>query len=73
MTKTLFSLSAALFSLATSVAAQTYRDHRLSGSDAQLLGQSDAPAWAYVNIPMSDHSSTEIRASGRWAGGKGND
>jgi nicotinate-nucleotide adenylyltransferase len=54
----------------TSVAAQTYRNHRLSGSDAQLLGQSDAPAWAYVNIPMSDHSSTEIRASGRWIGGK---
>jgi len=54
----------------TSVAAQIYRADRLSGSDAQLLGQADAPAWAYVNIPMSDLSSTEIRASGRWSGGK---
>ena len=54
----------------TSVAAQIYRAHRLSGSDAQLLGQADAPAWVYVNIPMSDLSSTEIRASGRWVGEK---
>ena len=57
----------------TSVAAQIYRADRLGGSDAQLLGQADAPAWAYVNIPMSDLSSTEIRASGRWVGGKGSD
>ena len=54
----------------TSVAAQIYRADRLNGSDAQLLGQAEAPAWAYVNIPMSELSSTEIRASGRWAGGK---
>jgi nicotinate-nucleotide adenylyltransferase len=30
------------------------------------LGRLDAPAWSFVNVPMSDQSSTAIRARGEW-------
>ena len=49
-----------------SVAARTYRRYRLKGPKIRLLGQSPAPAWAYLNVPLVNLSSTEIRESGDW-------
>ena len=50
-------------------AARMYREDRLIGRAAQLLGRADAPAWAFVNLPMSQSSSTAIRNAGEWANG----
>jgi len=50
-----------------SKAARMYREDRLIGQAAQLLGQATAPAWAFTNLPMSQMSSTAIRAAGKWA------
>jgi nicotinate-nucleotide adenylyltransferase len=49
-----------------SVAAQRYENARLPGVGAQLLAQGDAPRWCYINLPLSDASSSAIRASGAW-------
>ncbi|MEL6960036.1 MAG: nicotinate-nucleotide adenylyltransferase [Pseudomonadota bacterium] len=49
-----------------SKAARIYREDRLIGRAARLLGQADAPAWAFVNMPMSQLSSTAIREAGQW-------
>lgn len=49
--------------------ARIYRDHRLRGREAALLGQADAPKWSFVNLPMSQTSSTAIRNAGEWASG----
>lgn len=51
-----------------SVAAQKYDHGRLRGLEAGLLGHFQAPSWAYVNLPLSDASSSAIRASGSWSG-----
>ena len=51
-------------------AARMYREDRLIGRAARLLGRSDAPAWAFVNLPMSQSSSTAIRNSGEWTSGE---
>ncbi|WP_044007044.1 nicotinate-nucleotide adenylyltransferase [Jannaschia sp. CCS1] len=50
----------------TSVAAQRFRDAKMPASAAQLLGRSDAPAWCFLNVPMLDVSSSDIRARGEW-------
>lgn len=50
-----------------SPAARIYRRYRISGQASQLLAQAAPPAWCFVNVPMVDVSSTEIRASGAWA------
>jgi nicotinate-nucleotide adenylyltransferase len=50
-------------------AARIYREHRLIGRAAGLLGQADAPAWAFANLPMSQLSSTAIRKTGKWTAG----
>ena len=50
----------------TSKAARLYREHRLIGRAARLLGRSDAPMWSFVNLPMSPASSSAIRAAGKW-------
>ena len=50
----------------TSPAAQRFRKYRLSGRASQLLGHSDAPAWCFINVAMSDASSTQIRQQGGW-------
>ncbi len=50
----------------TSVAAQKYRDAKLPASAARLLGRVEAPAWCFLNVPMLDVSSSEIRARGEW-------
>ncbi len=50
----------------TSKAARTYRRWRLPGRASRLLTRATAPAWCFVNVPMSDASSTAIRAKGGW-------
>ncbi|MGJ8621203.1 MAG: nicotinate-nucleotide adenylyltransferase [Yoonia sp.] len=50
-----------------SLAAKVYAKARVSGRAAHVLGQMEAPAWSFVNLPMSDHSSTAIRARGEWS------
>lgn len=50
-----------------SVAASVYERHRLRGREAARLCLAEAPAWCFVNVPMLDLSSTEIRARGGWS------
>ncbi|MGX9353264.1 nicotinate-nucleotide adenylyltransferase [Shimia sp. W99] len=50
----------------TAKAAQVFRHARLAPRESRALGQSTAPAWCFVNVPMVDASSTRIRESGRW-------
>lgn len=49
-----------------SPAARLYGADRIKAYESQTLGQADAPAWSFVNVPMSPHSSSAIRASGQW-------
>ena len=49
-----------------SKAARMYADARLPGHASHILGRMDAPAWSFVNLPMSDQSSTAIRERGEW-------
>lgn len=51
----------------TSRAAKTYRQNKVPASAAYHLGRMEAPAWAFVNVPMNAASSTEIRAGGGWS------
>ncbi|WP_371156247.1 nicotinate-nucleotide adenylyltransferase [Jannaschia sp. 2305UL9-9] len=51
----------------TSRAAKTYRQHRVPAAAAHRLGWIEAPAWAFVNVPMHTASSTAIRAGGGWS------
>ncbi|MCR8547845.1 nicotinate-nucleotide adenylyltransferase [Salipiger sp. P9] len=44
-----------------SVAAEIYRHARLSARLAPLLARSRPPAWCFLNVPMVDLSSTELR------------
>lgn len=53
-----------------SVAARMYRGSRLVGRSVHALGQANAPAWAYVNVPLVKLSSSEIRRSGAWGAKK---
>ncbi|WP_293577442.1 nicotinate-nucleotide adenylyltransferase [Phaeobacter sp.] len=49
-----------------SPAARLYAPYRLKGGQSRLLAQAMAPAWCFVNVPMVNVSSTEIRARGAW-------
>ena len=49
-----------------SVAAQHYDMARLPGVASHLLPACPAPAWCYINVPLSAASSTAIRARGGW-------
>lgn len=49
-----------------SPAARQFVQYRLRGREAKRLAKSEAPAWAFVNVPMSDLSSSNIRAAGDW-------
>ncbi|KQI72321.1 nicotinate-nucleotide adenylyltransferase [Loktanella sp. 5RATIMAR09] len=49
-----------------SKAAKVYARARIPGRAAHTLGRADAPAWAFVNLPMSGQSSTAIRKRGEW-------
>ncbi len=51
-----------------SPAARAYAWARLREGDAQALGRQAPPAWCFVNLPMVDVSSSEIRARGGWRG-----
>jgi nicotinate-nucleotide adenylyltransferase len=49
-----------------SVAAQVFRGNRLRrGED---IAKKHPPAWVFVNVPMNDASSSDIRARGAWRG-----
>ncbi len=50
-------------------AARVYGNYRIDGQARHLLGRAEAPAWCFVNVPMIDVSSTEIRTRGEWANG----
>ncbi|MBL4626498.1 MAG: nicotinate-nucleotide adenylyltransferase [Roseicyclus sp.] len=52
----------------TSVAAQRFRSAKIPATAAHLLGHAKAPAWCFLNVPMMDVSSSEIRARGEWGG-----
>ena len=52
-----------------SPAARQYIRHRFRGREAARLCKAEAPAWVFVNVPMDDISSSEIRASGAWQKG----
>lgn len=49
-----------------SKAADVFRHARLKACQCRLLAQREAPAWCFVNVPMMDVSSSEIRARGQW-------
>ena len=49
-----------------SKAAQVYRNDMLTGRASHALANGPAPRWCFVNLPMSDQSSTAIRSAGEW-------
>ena len=49
-----------------SPAATAYRYAQLRGRDSRLLAKSRPPCWCFVNVPMVNLSSSEIRARGDW-------
>lgn len=49
-----------------SKAAIAYARYRLPAARARALATHAPPAWCYLNVPMVDVSSTEIRARGDW-------
>lgn len=52
-----------------SPAAHIFRRSKLRSREAMRITRTDAPAWVFVNVPMSNLSSTSIRASGHWRSG----
>jgi nicotinate-nucleotide adenylyltransferase len=50
----------------TAKAARVFRGARWPAVAARLLPRAEAPAWVFINLPMLDVSSTEIRARGDW-------
>ncbi len=50
-----------------SKAAERYERWRVPAEAAQSLPLRQAPAWCFVNVPMLDISSTEIRTQGGWS------
>ncbi len=52
-----------------SPAARLYAKYRIDGQARHLLGRADAPAWCFVNVPMLDVSSTDLRNRGIWGDG----
>lgn len=50
----------------TSVAAARFANRRIPGRNSHLLARAGSPAWCFVNVPMLDISSSEIRARGDW-------
>lgn len=51
-----------------SPAASQFERFRIRGREAARLAVADPPAWCFLNVPMLDISSTEIRAQGEWTG-----
>lgn len=50
----------------TARAAQIYRRFKVPAAAARGLPFAVPPAWCFLNVPMVDVSSTEIRARGDW-------
>lgn len=50
----------------TAKAAQIYRRFKVPAAGARGLAHREAPAWCFLNVPMVDVSSSEIRARGEW-------
>lgn len=51
----------------TAKAAQIYRRAKLPASHAKRLPWAEPPAWCFLNVPMLDVSSSDIRARGEWS------
>ncbi len=51
----------------TAKAAQIYRPYKVRAAQAKGLAHMAPPAWCFLNVPMVDISSTEIRARGDWS------
>lgn len=49
-----------------SPAAARFRFARHREAEAEVLARHEAPAWVLLNVPMTDASSTAIRAAGGW-------
>ena len=49
-----------------SPAARAFRAARVPAAASASLGRRAAPAWCFVNMPLSDASSTALRAAGTW-------
>lgn len=49
-----------------SKAATQYGHAQLSGRESLLLARRPAPCWCFVNVPMINLSSSDIRARGDW-------
>lgn len=47
-------------------AATIYRSAMLPARTSQRLAHGAVPRWCFINLPMSDTSSTQIRARGGW-------
>ncbi|MDT8345419.1 MAG: nicotinic acid mononucleotide adenylyltransferase, partial [Thermohalobaculum sp.] len=52
-----------------SVAARVHAAARLPEAASRLLAGARCPAWCFVNLPMTDISSTRIRNAGGWRAG----
>ena len=52
-----------------SPAARLYAKYRIDGQARHLLGRAEAPAWCFVNVPLVDVSSTDLRNRGIWSDG----
>nr|WP_149866522.1 nicotinate-nucleotide adenylyltransferase [Tropicimonas marinistellae] len=50
----------------TSKAAALYGRWRIPARDSHRLAHAVPPAWCFVNVPMVDISSTQLRARGHW-------
>ncbi|WP_417258118.1 nicotinate-nucleotide adenylyltransferase [Celeribacter sp.] len=50
-----------------SVAAKTFAHAKLPARYSRLLGRHGVPSWCFINVPMSDASSTRIRNAGAWS------
>jgi len=51
----------------TAKAAQIFRHAKIPAAQAKRLAYAGAPAWCFLNVPMVDISSSEIRARGDWS------
>ncbi|SFJ41872.1 nicotinate-nucleotide adenylyltransferase [Jannaschia pohangensis] len=51
----------------TSPAATIFRADRITTQAAHGIGRRAPPVWTFLNMPMDDASSTEIRATGAWS------
>ncbi|MGB5868795.1 MAG: nicotinate-nucleotide adenylyltransferase [Albidovulum sp.] len=54
-------------------AAEEYVRFRVPAEAATILARMAAPAWTFLDMPLNDLSSSEIRARGDWRASKGSD